>query len=145
MLVPYRVAAARVSANLERSSATRRTSYVGSCVFFAWFFCYGLRKPYSAAAYRAVGDGAAVLGLAPKDAISMGQTVGYMAGKLIASTVVPRLSRRVRLPLLLALARRRRTRGRFRRSRWCRQGENRYVPSALLLLLLLPLLLLPLV
>ena len=45
-----------------------------------------------------------MLGLAPKDAIALGQTVGYMLGKWAASTVVPRLGRQHRLPLLLALS-----------------------------------------
>jgi hypothetical protein len=91
-----------VEAAVSRSSQTKRTAYIGGCVFCAWFFGYGLRKPWSAASYRHPA-GVTVLGLAPKDAISMGQTVGYMSGKLMASTAVPRLSRSARLTLLLGL------------------------------------------
>ena len=107
MLAAHRAASATVTAAVARSSPAGRTAYIGGCVFCAWFFGYGLRKPFSAASYRQQNDteaGAAVpavLGLAPKDAISMGQTFGYMAGKVVATTAVPRLSRGARLPLRL--------------------------------------------
>lgn len=76
-----------------------QTAFICGAVFLSWFSAYGLRKPWGAGLY----DGEATLGLRPKDALALSQTVGYMLGKWMSTTWIPKLKRRQRLPLLVVM------------------------------------------
>jgi hypothetical protein len=91
---------AALSACVARQRPAVRTLYICVAVFLSWFSAYGLRKPWGAGLYT----GEPTLGLPPKDAIALSQTVGYMLGKWMSTTWIPKLTRRQRLPLLLVMA-----------------------------------------
>jgi hypothetical protein len=76
-----------------------KTAFICGAVFLSWFSAYGLRKPWGSGLY----DGESTLGLPAKDAIALSQTVGYMLGKWMSTTWIPKLTRRQRLPLLLVM------------------------------------------
>ena len=79
--------------------AAVKTTFICAAVFLSWFSAYGLRKPWGSGLY----DGEPTLGLPAKDAIALSQTVGYMLGKWMGTTWIPKLTRRQRLPLLLVM------------------------------------------
>jgi hypothetical protein len=84
---------------VARQRAAVKTAFICGAVFLSWFSAYGLRKPWASGLY----DGEPTLGLPAKDAIALSQTVGYMLGKWMSTTWIPKLTRRQRLPLLLVM------------------------------------------
>ena len=69
--------------------------------FFSWgnYLCmYGMRKPWSALQY--VGD-PPLLGMNPKVAIAVAQIVGYFCGKLLGIWIVPRVTKRALVSVLI--------------------------------------------